>query len=233
MALFSICCLTFWNLKPAFRFKWKHKMAHGETEPTLQGEPLCWLFTAEWQLMCVLKIKQKNLSRTIMVFRAYLTAHEPEKPKIKKTKGESPRCLWPTFPLVWDSTFRAVTLSSPCWEGGCGWGWQGSRAVHLFKGIYWESSVMWQDKGQSTGVAYPWKGFFCKRTRKAVVSKCLPGCPNTSENHLRLYSKAVFRHIIVCGVCCILSTWKKKCRCCGTCYRLYVLRRISQGFGLQ
>lgn len=166
-------------------------------------------FIAEWQLKCLLKIKQKLYLVTIKVIRATLTAHGPEKPKIKKQKGKAQGVLGQISPW-WDSTFRAVTLSSPCWDAGCGWGWQSRRVVHLCKGVYRESSVMWKDKGQSTDVGYSWKGLRCERTWKAVVSKCPPGCLNISENLLRLYSKAVcFETCNYMCVCCILSTWKK------------------------
>lgn len=102
--VYSVSVILFWNLKPAFRFKWKHKTAHRGTEP------LCWLtsagwssvltFIAEWQLKCLLKIKQKLCPGTVRVTRATLAAHEPEKPKIKKQKGKAQGVLGQISALV-------------------------------------------------------------------------------------------------------------------------------------
>lgn len=104
--VYSVSVVLFWNLKPAFRFKWKHKTAHRGTEP------LCWLtsagwssaltFIAEWQLKCLLKIKQKLCPGTVRVTRATLAAHEPEKPKIKNKRGK-PKVSSAKFPPWWAS----------------------------------------------------------------------------------------------------------------------------------
>jgi len=75
--------------------------------------------------------------------------------------------------------------------------------------------MVWEDKGQSTDVGCAWKRLRCERTWKTVVSKCLPGCLNTSENLLRLHSKAVLRYIIIC-VLVVYNPPAKKEECCGT-----------------
>lgn len=83
---------------------------------------------ADFHCRMTVKLVAKNTTKTfvpepVKVIRATLTAHEPEKPKIKKQKGKAQGVLGQISPW-WDSTFRAVTLSPPCWGGGCDWDWQ-------------------------------------------------------------------------------------------------------------